>query len=136
MLKWLRMHFGRHMVRPLVYKLFTRAVITVFAVRAAEFFIGRPSPLFVLSNLYLLCALLWLIGAWISYLRMHGLKFPRPDIQRLRRKDPLRNFGDMADHIDEPVITYADLDDDEKDTVALLCDLALCPVFVIVSLLV
>ncbi len=137
MLKWLRAHFARHMVRALIYKLFTRAVLTVFAVLVTEFFVGRPSPLFTRANLFLFCALLWLAGAWISHLRMHGLKFPRFDIQRFRRGDPLKNIGGgMADHIDDPVITYADLDDDEKDTVTLLCDLILFPAFVIVSLLV
>ena len=127
MLRWLRDNFQRHMIRPFVYKLFTRAVLTVFAVLAAEFFLPRFSPLFTKGNLFLLSAAVWLVGAWISYLRLHGLRFPRFDIQKLRRKDPLRRFGDM---------TYADLDDREKDVCTLLCDLALCPVFAAVSLFV
>ncbi len=137
MVKWFRTHFHPHMVRALVYKVFTRAIITVFAVLVTEFFVGRPSPLFTRSNLFLLSAAVWLLGAWISHLRMHGFKFPRFDIQRFRRGDPLKNIGgDMIDHIDDPIITYADLDDDEKDVVTLLCDLLLCPVFALVSLLV
>ena len=136
MVKWLRGNFQRHMIRPLVYKLFTRAVLTVFAVLAADFFLPRLSPLFTRANLFLLSAAVWLAGAWISWLRLHGLRFPRFDIQRFRRKDPLRRFGDIADHIDDPVLTYADLDDREKDVCTLLCDLALCPVFAAVSLFV
>ncbi len=101
-----------------------------------DFFVHAPSPLFTKSNLFLLSGILWLIGAWISYLRLHALRFPRFDIQRYRRKDPLRSFGDIADHIDDPIITYEDLDDHDKDVCTLLCDLALFPVFVLVSLLV
>ena len=136
MKKWLRERFGRHMIRPLVYKFFTRSVLTVFACLAAEFFFHGPNDALTKKNLFLFAALVWLLGAWISHLRLHGLRFPRFDIQRFRRKDPLRNFGDIADHIDDPIVTYADLDDGEKDVCTLLCDLALCPVFAVVSLLV
>ena len=124
------------MIRPLIYKFFTRSVLTVFAVLVVDHFVPKVSPRFTKANLFLFAALLWLVGAWISYLRLHGFRFPRFDIQRLRRKDPLRSFGDIADHIDDPIVTYEDLDDQEKDVCTLLCDLAMCPLFALVSLFV
>ncbi len=133
MRKWLRTHFHRHMIRPLIYKGFTRAVLSVFLVLVLDRFVHSPSPLFSKSNLFILTGILWLLGSWISYLRLRGLRFPRFDIQRMRRKDPLRNYGDISDHINDPIITYDDLDDQEKDVCTLLCDLALCPLFIVTS---
>ncbi len=136
MRKWLRAHFGRHMIRPTIYKFFTRSVLTVFMCLTVEFFLHRSSDALTKKNLFLFSVLVWLLGAWISYLRLRGLRFPRFDIQRFRRKDPLRSYGDLADHTDDPIVTYADLDDEEKDVCTLICDLALCPLFALVSLFV
>ena len=133
MRKWFQKHFERYMIRPLIYKTFTRLILTVFFVLLIEHFVPRTFIGFTKANLFLFSALLWLLGAWISHLRMRGFHFPRFDLQRWRRKDPLRNYGSMADHIDDPIVTYEDLADSEKDFCTLLADAFLFLLFLIVS---
>ena len=125
MIRWLRRHWDREMVRPLVYKVFTRGILALFAAQAAYFFLPEGWPLRSFSALSLLLGLLFLLGAFVAWLRLDGLKIPQLKLPRMKRKDPPFLAGSMADHIDDDITTFDELGAEEQDFCVLLADLAL-----------
>ena len=125
MLKWLRNHFHREMTRALVYKLFTRGLLALFAAQLIHFFVPGNSPVKSFSNLSLLFALLFALFSVLAWLRLDGLRIPQLKLPRLRRKNPPFLNGDIADHMDDDIILFDDLDEGDQNVCVLLADIIL-----------
>lgn len=128
-----RRHFGRHMIRPTVYKTFSRVVIALTAALLWNEFVNL-SGLIRTSYAFLFVAVLFFVFAWMAYLRMDGVKLPNID-RRLfdwKRKPPVM-YGDMIDHVDEEPPAFDDLDDDEKELCVLMANGICCVLFGLLS---
>ena len=128
MIRWLKAHVTRDMVRPLIYKVFTRGVLALFAARLVHFFAPDTWPMARLSNLALVLAGLFLLGAAVAWLRLDGLNIPQLKLPRIRRTEPAFLRGDMADHIDDDIVKFDDLDREEQNVCVLLTDIILAAV--------
>ena len=133
MIRWLKAHFSREMIRPLIYKVFTRGVLALFAAELFHFFAPAEWPLSRFSNLALMLGLLFLFGAVIAWLRLDGMRIPQFKLPRFKRKDPAFFAGSMADHIDDDITTFDSLDKEEQDICVLLTDLILAAVCLILA---
>ena len=133
MIRWLKRHFTGDMVRPLIYKIFTRGMLALFAAQLIHFFVPADSGLSSFSNLSLALGLLFVLFAFLAWLRLDGLKIPQLKLPRMKRKDPPFLAGNMADHIDDEIISFDDLDQEEQNTCVLLADLFLALVCLILS---
>ena len=122
------------MVRPLCYKLFTRGVLTLFAVQLLHFFLPENWPLSRFSALSLMAGALFMLFSWVAWLRFTGLRIPQAKLPRLRRKDPPFLTGDMADHLDDGIVTFDDLDGDEQSLCVLAADAALAVICLVFTL--
>ena len=125
MKRWLKQHFDREMIRPLIYLVFTRGVLALLAAQLVHYFVPKEWPMSMFSNLALALGVLFLLGAALARLRMDGMKIPRVKLPRYKRKDPAFMAGDIADHIDDEIVRMDDLDDEGKDVCTLLGDLIL-----------
>ena len=125
MIHWLKTHVTRDMIRPLIYKIFTRGVLALFAAQLIHFFAPAHWQLALFSNLALLLAALFLLGAFLAWLRMDGMRLPQLKLPRIQRKDPPFLTGDMADHLDDEIVHFDDLDQEEQNVCVLLTDLIL-----------
>ena len=125
MIRWLKTHFHREMIRPLIYKTFTRGVLALFAAQLIHFFTPAGSALASFSNLSLGLGFLFLLFSFLAWLRLDGLNIPQLRLPRFRRKDPPFLAGSMADHIDDEIVTFDDLDPEEQNLCVLLADLIL-----------
>jgi len=123
--------YQRYMLRPLIYMTAQRFMIAlIFLLALIRFVPNGPAPDLVAGFLTILFALL----AYLVYLRMDGIRIPRMKFIKPKKKDPMRNFGDMADHADdEPQVTFDELEDDEKNLCSLLANLINLAVFLILS---
>ena len=128
MIHWLKEHVTRDMIRPLIYKVFTRGVLALFAVQLFHFFAPAHWPAARFSNLALIMAGLFLLGAVVAWLRLDGMNIPQLKLPRAKRKDPAFLTGDMADHIDDDIVKFDDLDREEQNVCVLLTDLFLAVV--------
>ncbi len=133
MIRWLKAHFSREMIRPLIYKVFTRGVLALFAAELFHFFFFAEWPLSRFSILALVLALLFLLGAVIAWLRLDGMNIPQFTLPRLKRKDPAFFAGSMADHIDDDIVKFENLDKEEQDVCILLTDLILAALCLILA---
>ena len=135
MIRWLKTHVNRDMIRPLIYKVFTRGVLALFAAQLIHFFAPGTWPMARFSNLSLILGGLFLLGAAVAWLRLDGLNIPQFKLPRVKRTDPAFLTGDMADHIDDDIVKFDDLDKEEQDVCVLLTDLFLAAVCLAFALL-
>ena len=126
----------RYLIRPVIYQVFTRFLISLCAVLLWNHFINgsvmRVNP----GYGYAFFAIFYGLMAWLAYLRLDGLSVPKFD-RRLfrRRKTPERRFGDMIDYVDEPIVSFDDLEDSEKDLTLLISNLITTVIFAVLSFL-
>ena len=136
MIRWLRNHFDREMIRQLIYKVFTRGVLALFAAQLAHFFLPAGGTLSSFSNLSLLLGFVFALAAVLAWLRLDGLKIPQLKLPRMKRKDPPFLAGNMADHMDDEIVSFDDLDPEDQNVCVLLADCLLAVVCLILAALV
>ena len=122
--------FERHMIRPLIYQVFTRFVVCLcFSLLWARLVSPRVAGSSA-AWAFQFFAAFFAVMAWMAWLRMDGVRVPSFDRKLFRRrKKPPMAFGDMADYMDEPVVTFEELTDDEKDLTLFFADLITCVLF-------
>ena len=133
MTRWLKKHFNRDMIRPLIYTVFTRGILALLAAQLVHYFAPPSWPLTLFANASLALGLLFLLGAVLAWLRADGLKIPHLKLPRIKRKDPVFMTGDIADHIDDEITRFDDLDAEEQNVCVLLADLILAAVCLVLA---
>ena len=126
----LRAIWDRRMIRPLIYKLFTRGILMLTAVLLYRHFVTSTATN---GDLCLVAAAVFALAAVIAFLRLDGARIPQAKLPRFKKKE-IRTGGDLADHIDDDIVLFDDLDDDEQNLTVFVCDIALMLVFLIASL--
>lgn len=125
--KALKTLLQRDMVRPLIYKTFTRCVLALLAILLWNHFLQPRTPHITLSWAFTIAAFLFFLCAYLIRLRMDGLRIPRMKPLTPSKRDPYRAYGDMADYLDEPAVSFEELDKEEQDVCSLTANL-LCGV--------
>lgn len=135
MKKWLQKHWQGYMLRPLIYKAFTRFVLALTAALLWNHFVAPVFLLTPLAYAFVFVGVFFAVCAWLNHLRMDGLKLPRLKLPTLKKK-PARSYGDIMDYTDEEVISFDELEDDEKDVCSMFANLICCLIFLLLSLIV
>ena len=133
MLRRIKTVFSRELVRPLIYKVFTRGILALFAAQLAYFFAPAGSGFSSFSNLSLGLGFLFVLFAVLAWLRLDGVKIPQLKLPRMKRKDPPFLAGSMADHIDDDIVSFDDLDPEEQNVCVLLTDILLAVLCLLLS---
>ena len=131
----LRKHFHRDMIRPLIYKVFTRFVMVLLIVLLWKQYLQPQTPHLTLPTVFPVVGMVFFLCAYLVYLRLDGLRIPRMKPLKKPKKDPFRAYGDMADYLDEPPVSFDDLTKDEQDTCSLLANVICGILFFLASLL-
>jgi len=128
-----KLKLEKHMIRPFIYMTFTRFILSLTAALLIEHFI--QDPLRDISDFaFVFFGIFFAVLAWIAYLRLDGVKLPKIMMKRVNpSKKPAIRYGDMIDHIDEEIVNFDDLEDNEKDVCILLADLICMALFFILS---
>ena len=122
----------RSLLRPLIYMAANRFLAALVLLLFYNRFLA--SPLALPGSAAVLLALAFALASWLVYLRMDGAHIPRmKNVRFRRRKDPLRNYTDISDHIDDAPPTADDLEDDERDLISLLSNLFCLAIFAVLS---
>ena len=130
----LKLRLERHMIRPAIYHGATKFGIAMLAALLWHRF-ANPNNLSLNTHGFFFLSVFFVLLAWLLYLRADGLRMPRLKLDFLKKlkKKPMRSFGDMADYIDEEVVSFDELDDDEKDACRFLADIACALIFLVLS---
>ena len=135
MIKRIREILTRDMIRPLIYKSFTRFILMLLVVLLWNHFLQPLTPHLTLSTVFPISGVMFLLCAYLVYLRMDGLSIPRMKPLKKPKKDPFRAYGDMVDYLDTPPVEFDDLTRDEQDVCSLLANAVCAVLFFIVSCL-
>jgi len=136
MKKALRRLWKRQLVRPIIHMAFTRGVLSLTAALLWNEFVNINAVLPMRTFAFLFIGIFLLVMGWMAYLRLDGLKMPTFDKQLFEwKRKPKRSYGDMIDHVDEYVISFDDLEEDEKDFCRLTADVLCGVIFLLLSLL-
>ena len=131
---WFRRHFRRDMLRPTLYRGFSRLMLALLAALLWNEFVNRSGLLSLQGHAFLFLGIFFIAMAWMSYLRLDGLRVPQIDRRLFDwKRKPMRSYGDIADHVDEDVVQYEDLEEDEQTMCRLLANLACFLIFLALS---
>ena len=133
MFRRIRKCWSRDLIRPLIYKVFTRGILALFIAQLVHFFAPAASGFSSFSNLSLGLALLFVLFTVLAWLRADGLKIPQLKLPRVKKKDPPFLAGNMADHIDDEIVSFDDLDTEEQNICVLLADAFLAVVCLVLA---
>ena len=119
-MRWLKKQYHRYMIRPIVTKTITRTLIGLVIVLLWDKYvnverIGVSRLCFGLGAV----GIILMAGAWFSYLHLDGLtpidtakkKF---GVKNKKKKTKQSMGGDIADYLDEEIVSYEELDESEK----------------------
>jgi len=125
----------KHMIRPFIYMTFTRFILALTAALLIEHFINDPLR-DISAFAFVFFGIFFAVLAWIAYLRLDGIKLPKFMMMRVNlSKKPAIKYGDMIDYTDEEIVSFEDLEDEEKDVCILLADVICAVLFLLISLL-
>lgn len=126
--------WNRSILRPFIYMTATRAGSGLLFALLLDFFIKDPRRN-IKSYACLFLSIFFLCLAWIAWLRLDQFHLPKLMMKRWNpKKKPFRTYGDMIDHIDEPITSFDELETDEKDVCCMLADAVCVVLFLILCL--
>ena len=125
---------SRDIIRPCIYRVFTRLIYGTTLALLVRFF-SKDTLRDMGQYAFALLAALSLLGAWLNLERLRGAHIPgRIKWHLPKRKRPIITYGDLEDHIDDEIVRFDDLDDNEQSACAVISDTALMLAFGILSI--
>ena len=125
-----RKHFRRYMLRPTLYQASARLAIAFAVVLLANEFASSDDRAILPLGCAAAAAVFALLS-WVAWLRLDGARLPAFDhrlFRRRKRRDPFVG-GDMADYIDEPPISFEELEPEERDACLLVSNMITAAIF-------
>lgn len=124
MIKKIKSIFQSYMIRPMIYQSVTKASIGLVLALLWNRFINSYGSYLVVRDAFFVVGMFFFMLAWFQYLRLDGAKIHHLLEGRKKKKRKKRhNTMDIADFADEKVISFDELEDEEKIVCRLLGDL-------------
>ena len=128
--------FHRHMIRPIAHMAFIRVILGLTAALLWNEFVNIKSALPLRAFAFLFLGVFFLVMGWMAYLRLDGIKMPVFDKRLFEwKRKPKRTYGDMIDYVDEAVVSFDEMEENEKDFCRLAADLLCGVLFLMLSFL-
>lgn len=136
MIKKIKNIFQSYMIRPMIYQSVTKIVIAlVLALLWNRFF--NPYGIYsIVKDCFFVVGLFFFMLAWFQYLRLDGMRIHHLlEGHKKKKRKKIHITKDIADFADEKIISFDELEDDEKIVCRFLGDLGCGFLFLIPSLI-
>ena len=135
MIKKIRNIFKGYMIRPLVYKTVTKCSIVLVISLLWDRFINTSKAMSMVEDVFFIVGLIFLLFSWFQYLRLDG--FTIHHLLEEKEKKPRKKHvkKDIIDFVDEKIVFFDELDDEERVVVVLFSNLISGFIFVVISLI-
>lgn len=131
-MQWLRRYLKPYMARPIISKTLTHFISALTIALLWDRFVNKAGLLSIKTHAYTSLGIFFIALAWLNYLRLDGIKLPRLQLVKSdKKKQPTRSYSDIADYVDQEVVSFAELDEDERD-ICCLCANIICSILFIV----
>lgn len=141
MKQWVKTYFASHMIRPVVYKTFTRFIYALTLALLWNRFVrdktGFPSHW---THTFVVPGMLFLAMAWSNYLWLDGIRPPiaikgrLAQLQQVLKKRRSDAFSSISDYVDTELISFDELSEDERRACNLISNLTCALLFLTWSL--
>ncbi len=116
-MKKIRQIYQPYMLRPMLYSCFAKFMSALCIVLLWDRFVNsrNTTPYGIVDFAFFIMGVYFLVWTWLQYLNLDGMK---PEIfekmgSMFKRKS--KHFSrDMVDFVEEKVVTFDDLEDDEQ----------------------
>ena len=127
--------YKAYMVRPILYQCVTRCAVALAAVLVWDRFV--PSSLLAVRDGCLAAAVILLMMAWFVYQKLDGMMVHHllEDRRKKKKKSKRRVGGDIADYVDEHIVSFDELEEGEQTACRLAADLLAAALFLAASLI-
>lgn len=107
--------YQSYMIRPTIYKCVTKISIALAAVLLWNRFINQDNRMSIVVDGFFVAAAVFGMLAWFGYLQLDGVRFHYLFENRKEKKKPVRHTTkDIADFADEKIVSFAELEDEER----------------------
>ena len=134
MIKKIKNIFRSYMVRPLIYKVVTKSAIVLVLSLLWNQFVNTSNMMSLRKDAFFVVGLIWVLFSWFQYLKLDGYTFQYMFKDKQKKKEKKHVQKQMVDFVDEEVVSFDELEDEEKVVVNLLSNLATGLIFVVISL--
>jgi len=131
--QWLKEHFKQHMIRPTIYKALSYFLAALALVLLWNRLVNTAG-LLTMSYAYTIIGLFFLALAWLNYLRLDGIKLPLMKLLPLTTKKRSHAFSDISDYLDEEVVSFDELAEEERNACCLFANIICGAIFLLLSL--
>ncbi len=122
------------MVRPLIYKTVTKCSIVLVIAFLWDRFINTSNIISMTKDIFFVIGMSLVLFSWFQYLRLDGFTVRHLLEEKKRKPKKKHAKKDIVDFVDEKIISFSELDDDERVVVVLFSNLISGLIFVIISL--
>lgn len=117
--------YQSYMVRPIIYMCTSRSLLALVVLLLWDRFANR-GDLPLVRDGCLVVGLIMMLLSWFSYLSLQGVPRPKVKIPFLDPEKRRRRYlgrADIVDFVDEHIVSFDELDPDEKSACILAADL-------------
>lgn len=135
MIKWIKDVYQPYILRPVIYKSCTKASIALALSLVWNRFINTGGMYRVVSDAFFVAGIFFFACVWFQYLRFDGIRVDH--LSKPKKKKEKKRFfsSDIVDFADEKIVSYDELEDDERAVCRLLSNAICGGVFLIPSLI-
>lgn len=134
MIKKIKKIFQPYMIRPTVYQCVTKISIALALALLWNRFINVEGVFSMLRDAFLVAGVFFIMLAWFQYLRLDGLRMSRVSDDEKKKKKKRHISKDIVDYADEKIISFSELEDDERMVCRLTSDVVCGLLFLIPAL--
>ena len=123
-----------YMLRPVIHRSYYKLLVLLLIALVWHRFLDANA--LGLGHVFSILGILMLILVWFNYLKLDGVRIGHLFMDRAGSKKGRKHHSkDMIDFVDEKVISYNELDSDERTVVGLLSDLVSGVVYLIAGII-
>lgn len=133
MIQKIRKIYQPYMIRPTIYQSATKISVALVLALLWDRYINLNGIFSVVRDAFLVVGIFFFMLAWFQYLRLDGLKITRTSTEDTGKKKS-HITKDIVDFADEKIISFAELEPEERIVCRLLGDVLCGLLFLIPAL--
>ncbi len=134
MIKKIKEIFEPYMIRPMIYMCVMKGSTALVLAMLWNYWFNGEGHFSFVEHAFFTAAVFFLMLAWFQYLRLDGVSLGTLTAGR-KKKEKRHRSKDIADFADEKIISFDELEPEERNVCRLLTDLICAVLFLVPSLI-
>lgn len=128
--------YNEDLLRPIIYKSFARFVYGLTIALIWNKLVNISGFVTARGFAFPIIGVFFLVLAWFCYLRLDGVNVPRIFKDRSKKKrSKIYGYGDIVDYADQHIVSFEELNEDQRELCILIADLVCGVLFLLIALI-